>query len=44
MESEDLEKGVYFPKEIFEVRQDKLRLEVEIQLRRVAVNRLRLEA
>ncbi|GAB6036679.1 hypothetical protein JCM15519_12380 [Fundidesulfovibrio butyratiphilus] len=41
MDSEDLDAGVTFAQQIFAVRQDKLRLDVEIQLRRNAANRLR---
>ncbi|MEF3697765.1 hypothetical protein [Desulfolutivibrio sp.] len=39
---EDLKNGIYFPKEIFEAQQDKLRLETEMLLRQNAVKRLRL--
>lgn len=39
---EDLKRGIYFPKEIFEAQQDKLRLETEILLRQNTIRRLRL--
>jgi predicted nucleic acid-binding Zn-ribbon protein len=39
---EDFKNGVYFPKEIFEAQQDKLRLETEILFRQNAIRRLRL--
>ncbi|MFZ5811996.1 MAG: hypothetical protein ACOY4F_08150 [Thermodesulfobacteriota bacterium] len=39
---EDFKNGVYFPKEIFEAQQDKLRLETEILFRQNAIKRLRL--
>ncbi len=41
---EDFTNGVYFPKEIFEAQQDKLRLETEILLRQNTIKRLRLGA
>ncbi|WP_027192936.1 hypothetical protein [Megalodesulfovibrio gigas] len=34
--------GVYYAQEIFQAQQDKLRLDVEIQLRKNKINRLRL--
>lgn len=42
MQSEDPSKGVFFAKEIFTTQQDKLRLEVEIELRQKKINRIRL--
>jgi hypothetical protein len=39
---EDPAAGVFHHKEIFEMQQDKLRLEVEIELRRKKINRIRL--
>ncbi|MDQ7830286.1 MAG: hypothetical protein RDU30_01010 [Desulfovibrionaceae bacterium] len=41
---EDFKNGVYFPGEIFEAQQDKLRLETEILIRQNAIKRLRLGA
>lgn len=41
-DSEDLEKGVVFAQEIFQAQQDCLRLEVEMELRRKKINRIRL--
>jgi len=42
MEEERVEEGRTFAKEIFELRQDKLRLETEIMVRRNKINRIRL--
>ncbi len=42
MQSENPSEGIFFAKEIFENRQDKLRLEVEIELRQKKINRIRL--
>ena len=42
MASEDPSQGVFFAKEIFDSQQDKLRLEVEIDLRQRKINRMRL--
>jgi hypothetical protein len=42
MEEERPEEGRTFAKEIFELRQDKLRLETEILMRRNKINRIRL--
>ena len=42
MEEERVEEGRTFAKEIFELRQDKLRLETEIMIRRNRINRIRL--
>ncbi|MBF0481474.1 MAG: hypothetical protein HQK81_04555 [Desulfovibrionaceae bacterium] len=42
MEEECVEQGRTFAKEIFELRQDKLRLETEIMMRRNKINRIRL--
>lgn len=39
---EDFKNGVYFPKEIFEAQQDKLRLETEMLFRQNTIKRLRL--
>lgn len=39
---EDFKRGIYFPKEIFEAQQDKLRLETEILFRQNTIKRLRL--
>jgi len=41
-DSEDLEKGVVFAQEIFQAQQECLRLEVEMELRRKKINRIRL--
>jgi len=42
MEEERVEEGRCFAQEIFELRQDKLRLETEIMMRRNKINRIRL--
>ena len=41
-ETEDLEAGKVHAQEIFSLQQEKMRLEVEIELRRRRVNRIRL--
>ena len=41
-DSEDPANGVFHHQEIFEAQQNKLRLEVEIQMRQAKINRLRL--
>lgn len=41
-EAEDLANGVFFAKEIHEARQLRLQLEVQKELRRVRINRIRL--
>lgn len=43
VESEDLANGVYFAQEIHEARQLKLQLQVQKELRRVRINRIRLQ-
>lgn len=40
--AEDPEKGVFHAQDIFERKQDAMRLEVEIQMRRVKINRILL--
>jgi hypothetical protein len=40
---EDPAKGVFLAQEIFARQQDKLRLEVEMEFRRKAINRLRMD-
>jgi hypothetical protein len=42
--AEDARANVSFPKEIFTQQQNKLRLDVEVQLRRNKINRLKLAA
>lgn len=42
MQSEKPSEGLFFAKEIFDQQQDKLRLEVEIELRQKKINRIRL--
>lgn len=42
MESEVPSEGIFFAKEIFDSQQDKLRLEVEIDIRQRKINRMRL--
>lgn len=42
MAAEDPGAGIFFAQEIFKAQQDKLRLEVEIELRRKKINRIRL--
>jgi len=39
---EDMAAGRFFAKEIFELQRDKMRLDVEAELRRKRINRLRL--
>jgi len=39
---EDFKNEIYFPKEIFEAQQEKLRLETEILIRTNSIKRLRL--
>ena len=41
-DSEDLANGVVFAQEIFQAQQDCLRLEVEMEMRRKKINRIRL--
>ena len=41
--TEDIKNGVNHAQEIFEVGQDKLRLEVEIKMRRVKINKIMIE-
>lgn len=41
-EAEDPVRGIWFAQEIFAFQQEKLRLEVELELRRKKINRLRL--
>lgn len=43
-EAENPARGVFFAREIHEARQRKLQLEVQKELRRVRINRLRLPA
>lgn len=40
--AEDPENSIYYAKEIFELQQDRLRLDVEIELRQKKINRIRL--
>jgi len=42
MAAEDPARGVFHAAEIFRLQQDKLRLEVEMELRRKKINRIRL--
>ncbi|NDV18124.1 hypothetical protein GO013_01660 [Pseudodesulfovibrio sp. JC047] len=42
MEDEDLKNGVYYHNEIFQLQQDKLRLDVEIKFRTNKINRINL--
>ena len=42
MAKENPKEGVVFAKEIFELQQEKLRLEVEAELRRKKINRIKL--
>ncbi len=42
MESEVPSEGIYFAKEIFDSKQNKLRLEAEIDIRQRKINRMRL--
>ena len=42
LEAEDFEKGVYYNTEIFELKQEKLRLEVDIKFRSNKINRINL--
>ncbi len=41
MDSEDPVQGIFFPQEIYEARQEKVRLDFEIQFRTGKINRLR---
>jgi predicted RNase H-like nuclease (RuvC/YqgF family) len=41
-DAEDVARGIVFAQEIFAFQQEKLRLEVEVELRRKKINRLRL--
>ena len=43
-DAEDLAAGVVYAQEIFQAQQDRLRLEVEMELRRKRINRIRLAA
>ncbi len=40
--AEDPDNSIYYAKEIFDLQQDRLRLDVEIQLRKNKINRIRL--
>ena len=42
MDAEDFEKGIFFPREIHELHQQKNMLETHMQYRRVRLNRLRM--
>lgn len=42
MAKEDPANGIFFAKEIFELQQEKLRLQVEAELKRKKINRIRL--
>jgi uncharacterized protein involved in exopolysaccharide biosynthesis len=42
MQSEKPSEGIFFAKEIFDKQQDKLRLEVEVELRQKKINRIKL--
>ncbi len=41
-DAEDLPNGVVFAQEIFQAQQERLRLEVEMEMRRKKINRIRL--
>ncbi|TVM16197.1 hypothetical protein DPQ33_12810 [Oceanidesulfovibrio indonesiensis] len=41
-ETEDVSRGIVFAQEIFAFQQEKLRLEVEVELRRKKINRIKL--
>ena len=41
-EAEDMKKGVSFAQEIFHAQQERLRMEVEMDIRRKRINRIRL--
>ena len=42
LEAEDIKNGVYYNTEIFELKQEKLRLEVDIKFRSNKINRINL--